>query len=241
MKKQLLTVLLISIVGLISCQDTKSSKSGIKETISVDQFDQKLSASPGAQLIDVRTPEEFAGGHLKAALNINFNSGDFETQLGKLDKSKAVFVYCLSGGRSSSAANKLADGGFSEVYNMDGGIMKWSSAGKPLDHGSGLDRLPGMSLTDFDKMTAGNKYVLVDYNARWCEPCKKLLPVLESIAEKKKEKLGLLKIDADDNKELLNQKQISVIPFLELYKDGKLIWKHAGLIDEKQLLTETSL
>ena len=241
MKKQLLTALLISIVTLVSCEDIKGSKSGAKETISVDQFDQKLSVTPGAQLIDVRTPDEYTGGHLKAAVNMDFNSDDFETQVGKLDKSKPVFVYCLSGGRSSRAANKLADMGFLNVYNMDGGIMKWRSAGKPLDKDSGAPKSTGISVTDFTKMTAGNKYVLVDYNARWCEPCKKMLPVLESIAEKKKEQLALLKIDADDNKELLNQKQISVIPFLELYKDGKLIWKHAGLIDESQFLSETGL
>jgi thioredoxin len=241
MKKTLFIALLVSLVNMASCQNGGNSKGIIKQTISVDQFDQKLSTTAGAQLIDVRTPEEYAGGHLKNAVNINYNSDDFEAQSGKLDKSKPVFVYCLSGGRSSNAADKMEEMGFSEIYNMDGGIMKWSSAGKTLDKGTSAEKPVGITTEDFNKMISGNKYVLVDYNAKWCEPCKKMLPVLESLAEKKKDKMSLLKIDADDNKELLKQKGISGIPYLELYQDGKLVWKHDGFIEEDQLLKETKL
>jgi thioredoxin-like negative regulator of GroEL len=68
-----------------------------------------------------------------------------------------------------------------------------------------------------------------------------MLPFLEAIAEKKKDKMTLLKVDADDNKDLLKQKSISGIPYLELYQDGKLIWKHEGFIEEVDLLKETKL
>ncbi|MEO8759652.1 MAG: thioredoxin family protein, partial [Bacteroidia bacterium] len=94
---------------------------------------------------------------------------------------------------------------------------------------------------DFNKAVTSDKYVLVDFNAKWCKPCKKMAPMLESIADKKKDKLILIKIDADENKELLKEKQIEAIPFFELYKDGKLVWKHQGEIDEATLLKETNL
>ena len=124
---------------------------------------------------------------------------------------------------------------------MEGGIMQWRSAGKPTETGVGATFKPSLNLETFGKLTSSNKYVLVDFNATWCEPCKKMMPVLESLAEKKKDKLSLVKIDADDNKDLLIQKGIASIPYLELYKDGTLVWKHSGYIDEDALLKETKL
>ncbi len=240
MKKLIFIVFLASLVNMASCQSSGGPHGTIKQNISVNDFDNKLSAG-NVQLIDVRTPEEYAQGHLKNAVNLNYNSDDFEKQIAKLDKTRPVMLYCLSGGRSGKAAGKMEDMGFAEVYNMDGGIMKWNSAGKPLENGSVTAKQDGMTVADLNKMTAGTKYVLVDYNATWCEPCKKMLPVLEALAEKKKDKLALIKVNADDHKQLMKEKGISSIPYLELYKDGKLIWSHNGLIEEDELLKETGL
>ena len=247
MKKLLFIALLASLANLAACQNSGSdqqnatnTQSTIKSTIPADEFDKKLSTTANVQLIDVRTPEEFAGGHLKNAVNINIRDNDFDQQIAKLDKKKPVMVYCKAGSRSAAAADKMQEMGFSEIYNLDGGIMKWESAGKPTEGGA-ANRNTGMAMDTFNKMVAQSKYVLVDYNAQWCAPCKKMLPVLESLAAKKKDKLSLLKIDADDNKELLKLKGISSIPYLELYQDGKLIWKHDGFIEEDQLLKETKL
>lgn len=107
---------------------------GAVSTVSVSEFQGKFTASAkGAQLVDVRTPEEYADGHLKGSVNININSGDFEQQLSKLNKDVPVFVYCRSGGRSARAASKMESMGFKKVYNMDGGITAWGSAGKPVE------------------------------------------------------------------------------------------------------------
>lgn len=67
------------------------------------------------------------------------------------------------------------------------------------------------------------------------------MPVLEALAGRKKDKLILLKIDADENKDLLKQKNISDIPYLELYNNGKLVWSHKGTIKEDEMLRETGL
>jgi len=66
-------------------------------------------------------------------------------------------------------------------------------------------------------------------------------PILESIAKKKKSTVALLKIDADENPALVNSKNISSIPYLELYKNGILVWQHIGYIEEQALLEETKL
>src|SRR5579872_3318568 len=221
-----IVALLSSVAYLGDCQSTGNSNqsNSIKETISVDQFEKKLAETPGAQLVDVRTADEYADGHLKNSVNMNVNREDYKQMFATLDKSRPVFVYCKAGSRSARAASIMQDMGFKEIYNMDGGIMKWDNAGKPIENGS-APKPVGMSVSDFNKLVAVKNYVLVDYNAPWCEPCKKMMPVLESLAQKKKDKLTLLKIDADDNKALLKEKGIAGIPYLELYLDGKLVWK----------------
>lgn len=103
-----------------------------KNVLAPQAFADKLKAASGATLIDVRTAEEFAEGHLSGAKNYDWNGEHFEHQVMGLDKSKPVFVYCLKGGRSASAASKLRDMGFSEVYELEGGTAKWQAAKLPL-------------------------------------------------------------------------------------------------------------
>ena len=204
-------VILVASLNVVSCQSPGGGKpEGINErkpiklTLTPDEFEKKLSSKQGVQLIDVRTPQEYAGGHLRNALNINIRSDDFDDGLNKLDKTKPIMVYCLSGGRSSLAAKKMQEMGFNEVYDLDGGIMKWRNAGKPVESGTSADK-QGLTLAELSKIIMQNKYVLVDYNATWCEPCKKLMPMLEDISSKRKDSLSLIKVDADDNKALLDQ------------------------------------
>lgn len=240
--KNILYVTALSLsVSIFSCQNTTTNVGQINTTISVDEFEKKLSEDKSVQLIDVRTPEEFSQGHLKGALNYNIRSDDFEKQIATLDKNKPVLVYCLSGGRSSTAAGNLGEKGFKEIYNMKGGIMKWNAANKPIDNGTASPSSGGMGLEEFTKLTNSKELVLVDYNAKWCVPCKKMAPMLDSFSEKRKDKLVLVKIDADENKDLLKEKKIEAIPVLELYKNGKLVWKHDGEIDEATLIKETKL
>jgi thioredoxin len=202
----------------MSCTSTTkpTGNNSINTSISVEEFEKKITDAKTAQLIDVRTPEEFEEGHLKGAINFNINSSNFENQLSNLDKKQPIFVYCLSGGRSSSAANILSEKAPENVSQ-------------------------GLSLNEFIKIINTEKYVLVDYNATWCKPCKIMAPMLDKIAENNKDKLILVKIDADKNKNLLKQKGIESIPVLELYKNGLVIWKHEGEIDEATLLKETNL
>jgi thioredoxin len=135
----------------------------------------------------------------------------------------------------------MAGKGFIEVYNMQGGIMKWNAANKYLDTEAANNVSGGLSVEEFNKLLESDKLVLIDYNAKWCKPCKKMAPMLEAFVGKRKDKMVLVKIDADENKNLLQQKGIESIPVLELFKDGKLIWKHEGELDETTLTNETKL
>lgn len=82
-------------------------------------------------ILDVRTPEEFAGGHLEGAVLIDFYSDDFAEQLADLDPSVPYLVYCRSGNRSGQATATMEGLGFSDVSDIDGGILAWDEAGLP--------------------------------------------------------------------------------------------------------------
>jgi rhodanese-related sulfurtransferase len=89
-------------------------------------------SSKWVHIIDVRTPQEYAEGHLAGAENIDFNSADFKEKVAKLDKNIPYIVYCRSGSRSAAASKIMAELGFSEIYNMTGGFTDWQAAGFPV-------------------------------------------------------------------------------------------------------------
>ncbi len=83
-------------------------------------------------IIDVRTPAEFASGHIAGARNIDIYDPSFARQLESLDRSKTYFLYCRADNRSMEAASQLHQLGATNVYDLEGGIAEWTSAGYPL-------------------------------------------------------------------------------------------------------------
>jgi phage shock protein E len=124
MKKVL--ALIASVLLLAGC----SSSSGAID-LSVTEFSAKV-AEAGVITLDVRTPGEFAEGHLKGARLIDFQSGNFENEISILDKNATYAVYCRSGNRSGQAVKVMRDAGFTKVFNMNGGVIDWANAGLPL-------------------------------------------------------------------------------------------------------------
>jgi rhodanese-related sulfurtransferase len=84
---------------------------------------------PGTTVLDVRTPAEFAEGHLPGAVNIDVSSPDFATRIASLDKAAPYAVYCRSGNRSAAAVQAMQGQGFTGMYHLGGGIAAWQSAG----------------------------------------------------------------------------------------------------------------
>lgn len=86
---------------------------------------------PGVQIIDVRTREEFASGHLDGAVNYDLQGSSFLEQVATLDPSGTYAVYCRSGNRSQPAVAAMADAGISSIYELSTGIIGWQDAGLP--------------------------------------------------------------------------------------------------------------
>lgn len=79
----------------------------------------------GYTIIDVRTPEEYAEGHIQGALNINVKSEAFVTEIENLSKSDTLLVYCRSGRRSLYAAQVMVSFCFQKIYDLEGGFLNW--------------------------------------------------------------------------------------------------------------------
>lgn len=83
-------------------------------------------------VLDVRTPEEYAEGHLADAVLIDFYDADFAVQLDELDKDVTYVVYCRSGNRSESTIQTMRELGFTDVVEVAGGIQAWVTSGLDL-------------------------------------------------------------------------------------------------------------
>ena len=131
------TIRFISILSIVilftSCNygQNKEKKTDTIEIISQELFE-KIDSS--VQLIDVRTPKEYAEGHIKHATNINFFEDNFIELMSELDKKKPIYIYCKGGSRSAKASEKLKEVGFTKIYDLEGGITKWKNEGKELSN-----------------------------------------------------------------------------------------------------------
>ena len=221
-------ILLFVSINLLSCNGQSSKNI---QTIAPEEFAKKINKTPKAQILDVRTPEEYASEHIENATNVNWLGDNFVADAEKFDKSKPVFVYCKIGGRSSKAAAKLAELGFATIYNLDGGMMKWNAAG--LSKAS--DKIVGMGNQEYASLLNTDKKVLIDFNAKWCAPCKKMARYLDKMQKDCANKLDIIRLDADENKTLIKEMKIDELPTLILYENKEVKWKHSGYISEENL------
>jgi len=98
--------------------------------ISIEEVFEIIKNNEDYIFLDVRTQEEYDEGHIESAINIPVDK--LENRLGELPEDKSIIVYCRSGIRSNNAANILIDNGFTQVYDMSGGILEWMDRGYPV-------------------------------------------------------------------------------------------------------------
>ena len=208
---------------LISCAQTSTNAS---LTINAAAYKEAITAK-NIQVLDVRTAAEFNGGHIKHALQANWlDQKEFTDRTQHLDKNIPVYVYCQAGGRSASAQEALVAKGY-KVVNLEGGMSNWKMNGFPVD---GAGNKVQMRVEDFDKTIAGNKIVLVDIGADWCPPCRKMLPVLETLKQKSAAPFYFLAVDGGEDIEVMKSLKSEGLPTFILFKNGKETWRHQGIV-----------
>ncbi|HEY8822191.1 MAG TPA: rhodanese-like domain-containing protein [Dermatophilaceae bacterium] len=126
-----------AVTGISACSSSSPSSSSSPAAgahLTASDFSTAMKA-PGTVVLDVRTPAEFASGHLPQAKNIDIEGSDFAAKIAALDKSTTYAVYCRSGNRSGVAMEQMAAAQFTHVYDLAGGIGAWQTMGGPMSMG----------------------------------------------------------------------------------------------------------
>ena len=230
--KQIFIVVLFLGSLLASCSNGQQNASFLLEPVA---FEQKIKETKDAVVLDVRTPGEYSKGHLADALNADWNGSEFKNQINALNKNEPVFVYCMSGNRSGSAAAAMRADGFTQVYELTGGIMKWRAANMP-EVTKKASMNSGMSMAEFNNLINSEKIVLVDFYADWCAPCKKMKPYLDEIDRDLASTVTVVRINADDHPSLCKSLNIDALPVLQVYRGKEMTWMHKGFIGKDEVL-----
>ncbi|MCB0999934.1 MAG: rhodanese-like domain-containing protein [Acidimicrobiales bacterium] len=142
-------VLALGVVALAGCGDDETAASAAAPTTAAAPAGAPAAASPalvgasafqslvadppaGSIVLDVRTPEEFDAGHIAGATMIDFQAPTFVEQVSELDRDAPIFLYCRSGNRSAQAVAQMVGLGFTDITELDGGIISWEAASLPL-------------------------------------------------------------------------------------------------------------
>lgn len=128
--------------------------------------------------------------------------------------------------------------GFKEVYELSGGIMKWRAANLPEATDIAATASTGMTKQQYEALLVSDKVVLIDFYAEWCAPCREMKPYLEEISKDMADKVVVIRINADDNKNLCKELGIDELPVLEVYKNKAQTWKHVGFASKADVLKQ---
>lgn len=192
-----------------------------------------------AIILDVRTKDETSNGYIPNATFIDYYADDFDNKVKLINKKKTVYVYCKSGGRSLKVVEKMSRLGFIDVYNLDGGFMRWKKASLPFN----IDSLSNYKSEQniftqpyIDSILFNNSNVLLCISTQWCMPCKKMEPIIDKVDVDLKDKVLVLRLDPDDNPFITKKYDILSIPTYVLYKNNLEVWRKNGIIAYSELV-----
>lgn len=123
------TVICVVLISLISFSGYAQKEA---PKLSPAKFESRSNKDKKSVILDIRTPEEIAKGHIEGAETADFLSSDFGEKLRGMDKNKKYYVYCRSGKRTVSASEKMKEMGFRKVFVLEGGLNNWIAQEKPI-------------------------------------------------------------------------------------------------------------
>lgn len=188
-------------------------------------------------LLDVRTASEFNNGHIANSGNINFYSLSFRKKLSLLPRGQSIYLYCNTGYRSEKAAEILLKNGYSNVYNLEHGIMEWDLAELPVivEPGARPDLDNKMETEEYYALIQSDPLVFIDFYAPWCGPCRKMMPLIDSLKVEYYEDIHVVKVNVDASKKLVKHLKLIGVPYLALFNKGKLVYAQNGAATRDEL------
>ena len=190
-------------------------------------------------ILDVRTSEEINTGYIPNSTFIDYYDKDFENKINLIDRSRKIYTLCKSGGRSVKAAEILSKNGFQNVYNLEGGFMRWKANKMPYNinlvnnYSLNSDLISEISL---DSLIENNTSILIYISTKWCSPCKKMEPIIDKFADNNGS-LKVIKIDLDANTYAQERFDVKSLPALVLYENNSEVWHKNGIISYDDLIS----
>tara|TARA_B100001142_G_scaffold246691_1_gene246342 strand:- start:84 stop:788 length:705 start_codon:yes stop_codon:yes gene_type:complete len=228
-------LLFLIIIFFISCTNKNTLVYEKTDILSLD----KILNDTDIIILDVRTSEEINAGYIPNSTFIDYYDKNFENKINLIDRSKKIFTLCKSGGRSVKAAEILFKNGFRNVYNLEGGFLRWKVNRMPYDinivnnYSSNSDLISEISL---DSLIENNINTLIYISTKWCSPCKKMEPIIDKLVDNNSS-LKVIKIDLDANTYAQERFDIKSLPALVLYENNSEVWHKNGIISYDDLIS----
>ena len=228
-------LLFLIIIFFISCSNKNTLVYKKTDILSLD----KILNDTDIIILDVRTSEEINAGYIPNSTFIDYYDKNFENKINLIDRSKKIYTLCKSGGRSVKAAEILSKNGFRNVYNLEGGFMRWKANKMPYDinlvnnDSSNTDLISEISL---DSLIKNNTNTLIYISTKWCSPCKKMEPIIDKIVDNNSS-LKVIKIDLDANTYAQERFDVKSLPALVLYENNSVVWHKNGIIAYDDLIS----
>ncbi len=227
-------LLFLIIIFFISCSNKNTLVYEKTDILSLD----KILNDTDIIILDVRTSEEINAGYIPNSTFIDYYDKNFENKINLIDRSKKIYTLCKSGGRSVKAAQILSKKGFQNVYNLEGGFMRWKANKMPYDinivnnNSSNSDLISEISL---DSLIENNINTLIYISTKWCSPCKKMEPIIDKLVDNNGS-LKVIKIDLDANTYAQERFDVKSLPALVLYENNSVVWHKNGIIAYDDLI-----
>jgi rhodanese-related sulfurtransferase len=123
--------MLLALVAIFSSCARGNAPAG--SAIEPSELAARISSGSAPTILDVRTPEEFASGHIKGALNVPLNELPYKLASLKLSPGQEIVVHCQRGGRAASAESILRESGYTQVRDLSGHMEAWKGGGYPVE------------------------------------------------------------------------------------------------------------
>lgn len=235
-----LKIFLVLLTGTMFFACQTETKGQQPQQVDAVTFKKSIETDSNALILDVRTAEEWAGGIISGATLLDFYDPEFQSKVLKLSKSKTIYLYCLSGGRSAQAANYLRSNQY-KVVELKGGINAWNNQSFATIKPEGISsnkksEEKTIGLEAFKKLINSDTITLVDFYAPWCGPCKQMAPYVEELINDPNKNFNIIKINTDLEKEISREYKITELPTIMVIKNGKIIKTHYGFANKEMLL-----
>ncbi len=237
MKKIFSILIIIVFFNTANSQDVKI-EDGVFQ-VNSEEF-KTLIKNKNATFLDVRTQSEYSAEHIENAGQLNYYALNFKKKLLLLPKNQPIYLYCNTGYRSQRAGKFLIKNGYKNVYNLEHGIMQWNLKELPVVVGdkSLLIKENPMTVNEFKKLIASDTLIFFDFYAPWCGPCRKMMPMIDSLKTEYYGKVKIVKVNSDVSKKLIKELKLIGVPYLVLYKNNEKLFERSGIITRKELISE---